>query len=118
MTNGYQNEIDFINYLNNKKFEELNIMMQDVIKSIYPNIKSKDIIKASKYGRYAKTDIVITVRNKKRGISLKCGYKNSIHVEPITKFKKFLVSEDIPNKDTLKMLWIILKNLHCFSSIF
>ena len=98
MTNGYQNEIDFINYLNNKKFEELNIMMQDVIKSIYPNIKSKDIIKASKYGRYAKTDIVITVRNKKRGISLKCGYKNSIHVEPITKFKKFLVSNNVDER--------------------
>lgn len=89
--NGYQNEIDFINYLNNKKFEELNILMQEVIQKLYPNIKNKDIIKASKYGRYAKADIVVSVRNKERGISLKCGYKNSVHLEPIKNFTEFLL---------------------------
>ena len=37
--------------------------MQDVIKQLYPNIKNKDIIKATKYGRYAKADIMLSVRN-------------------------------------------------------
>lgn len=99
MKTGYLNEIEFIEYLDNKKFEELNILMQEVLKKLYPNIKSKDIIKATKYGRYAKTDIVLSVRNKKRGISLKCGYKNSVHVEPLTKFKKYLLRNGVASEN-------------------
>ena len=36
---GYEIEYDFINYLNKKKYEELNILMQEVIKKLYPKIK-------------------------------------------------------------------------------
>lgn len=32
---GYQNEIEFINYLNNKKYGELNILVQDLLKNIF-----------------------------------------------------------------------------------
>lgn len=85
--------------MNNKKFEQLNPLMQDLVLNLYPNIRKKEIIYASKYGRYAKADIVLTVRNKKRGLSIKRGYKNSVHLEPITKFKKYLqfngVSDEI-----------------------
>ena len=91
MAHGYDNEIDFAEYLDNKKFEELNLLLQEVIQYLYPHIKPKDIIKATKYGRYAKTDIVISVRNKKRGISLKSGYKNSVHIEPINRFRRYLL---------------------------
>ena len=98
MNTGYANEISFIEYLDRKKYEELNPLMQDLIMCLYPNIKSKDIIYATKYGRYAKTDIVITVRNKKRGISLKSGYKNSIHIEPLDVFRKFLYKNNIPTE--------------------
>ena len=41
---GYQNEMDFINYLNNRKFKELNIMMQEFIRTLYPKIKNDDYI--------------------------------------------------------------------------
>ena len=99
MTKGYKNEINFIEYLDNMKFEDLNPLMQDVIKQLYPDIKRKDIIKATKYGRYAKTDIVISVRNKKRGISIKSGYKNSVHIEPLTSFKKYLLRNNISLKN-------------------
>ena len=54
MTSGYKNEFDFIHYLNGKKFGEINILMQEVIQSLFPNIKNNDTIKAYKYGRYAK----------------------------------------------------------------
>ena len=69
MTRGYEIEFEFIDYLDNKKFEQLNPLMQDVIQNLYPDIKPKDIVRATKYGRYAKTDIVVSVRNKKRGIT-------------------------------------------------
>ena len=90
MINGFKNEIDFINSLNNHRFDELSILLQDIIIALYPNILKKDIIKAYKYGRYAKADIVVSVRNKKRGISLKSGYKNSVHLESIKRFTKYL----------------------------
>ena len=95
MNTGYANEISFIEYLDRKKYEELNPLMQDLILCLYPNVKPKDIIYATKYGRYAKTDIVISVRNKKRGISLKSGYKNSVHIEPLDVFRKFLYKNNI-----------------------
>ena len=40
MTSGYKNEFDFIHYLNNKKFGEINILMQEVIQSLFPNINN------------------------------------------------------------------------------
>lgn len=35
MKTGYQNEIEFINYLNNKKYEEVNILVQGLLKNIF-----------------------------------------------------------------------------------
>lgn len=99
MSHGYNNEIEFIESLDNKKFEELNPLLQDVVENLYPNIKPKDIIKATKYGRYAKTDIVVSVRNKKRGISIKTGYKNSVHIEPLNVFKKYLLKNDVVSEN-------------------
>ena len=90
MTSGYKNEFDFINYLNNKKFEEINILMQEVIQSLFPNIRNNDTIKAYKYGRYAKADIVVSVNGEKHGISLKSGYHNSVHLESIKRFVDYL----------------------------
>lgn len=104
MNKGYTNEFDFINYLDNKKFRELNILMQDVIQYLYPDIKPNDIIKATKYGKYAKTDIVVSVRNKKRGLSLKTGHKNSVHIEPIDKFKKYLLLQGVDEESINKLL--------------
>ena len=69
--------------------------MQEVLQNLYPDIRPKDIIKATKYGRYAKTDVVVSVRNKKRGISIKSGYKNSVHVEPLNVFKKYLLKNNV-----------------------
>lgn len=99
--NGYQNEIDFINYLNNKKFKELNIMMQEFIKALYPKIKNDDYIDAYKYGRYAKADMIISVRGKKKGISIKCGSRNSVHLEKIDNFIIFLRKNKIKEYDKL-----------------
>ena len=88
MTEGYQNEINFINEINNKKVKELNPLLYDLVKTLYPTIKDNEVITAKKYGRYAKTDIVITIRNKNKGLSIKMGYKNSVHVEHLNTFKR------------------------------
>lgn len=92
---GYQNELNFIDELNNKEVGQLNPILHDLIMALYPEAKEIDLIKAKKYGRYAKTDIVISIRNKRKGLSLKSGSKNSVHVEPIKKFKKFLMQNKV-----------------------
>lgn len=95
MNEGIKNEFDFINTINNSKFKNLNPLLQDFILHLFPNIDNNDIVYAKKYGRYAKADFVITVGNIKKGISVKFGYKNSVHVEHLDKFEKKLESYGI-----------------------
>lgn len=104
MKEGYKNEIDFINEINNKKVKELNPLLYDLVKTLYPEIKDNEVITAKKYGRYAKTDIVITVRNKNKGLSIKTGYKNSVHIEHLNMFKKYLEQNGI-TKDIIDKLY-------------
>lgn len=101
MKNGYENEFDFINYLNNKKYKEVNILFQEILSVLFPNIKPEDEIIAYKYGRYAKVDMVISVNEIKKGISIKGGIKNSVHVEPIYKFILFLEKFGFDKRDSL-----------------
>ena len=90
MKDGYKNEIDFINYLNNKKYKEVNIIMQELIKKLFPKVNQENIIRAYKYGKYAKTDVVIKIEGIEKGISIKCGSKNSVHLEEIKEFTKYI----------------------------
>ena len=90
MLNGYQNEFDFINYLNKSKFRNLNIVMQEFLRALFPDIDDDDFIAAYKYGRDAKVDMVIVVKGVRKGISIKSGNKNSVHVEKIEQFILFL----------------------------
>lgn len=63
-----------------------------MLKQLYPNIRENDVIVAYKYGRYAKVDMVIRVNNEEKGISIKSGFKNSVHLEPIDKFILYLTN--------------------------
>ena len=76
--------------INNSYINELNPILQDLIICLFPNIQNNDIIHAKKYGKYAKTDIVISVNDVNKGISIKTGYNNSVHIEPIKKFEEKL----------------------------
>lgn len=102
MNRGYFTEIVFINYLNNKKFKETNLLVQELLKKLYPMIKDNDVIIAYKYGKYAKTDIVVSVRGIKKGLSLKTGSRNSVHVEPIDKFCHYLEKYHFKEIEALK----------------
>ena len=90
MNSGILNEYVFINNINDKKYKETNILIQELLKTLYPWIKENDLIIAYKYGKYAKTDIVISVRNVKKGISIKSGDRNSVHLEKVDTFCKYI----------------------------
>ena len=98
---GYQNEFDFIKMLNRKHFCELNPLFQELIETLYPDVSLNDTIIAYKYGSYAKVDMVIEIKGIKKGISIKSGAKNSVHVEPIKSFIKFLKKYAFKEEDKL-----------------
>ena len=102
MKSGIENEFDFVMMLNNKKIYELDINSQEMIHSIFNNITDDKIIKVWRNHLKQKTDIMIKIDNIIKGISIKKGSRNSVHVEPISTFIAFLreneVSEEIIEK--------------------
>ena len=86
MIDGFKNEQIFISNINGRPFKIQNLLLQDLLKELYPKIKDDDIVYAYKYGKYAKTDMVLEVNGKKKGISIKKGIKNSVHLEHVNKF--------------------------------
>lgn len=92
---GIRNEYLFIEAINDKKINELPFLLQELIIFLFPYIKEDMIIKCHKNIEYEKGDIVIQIGCRKKYISIKMGYKNSVHCEKVSKFKKFLESLDI-----------------------
>lgn len=91
INNGIKNELVFANYLNGKKYCELNFLMRELFKELYPFIKEESRISAWRDESYNKADIIVEVKNKKKYLSLKIGDKNSFHLEPISEFIHFLI---------------------------
>ena len=97
MVNGIENEYNFVLLFNNKKVCELDPISSDLIHHIF-NIKNEEsIIKCWRNHLPQKSDILIKIENHMRGISIKKGIKNSVHVEGISHFVEFLKEENIPN---------------------
>ena len=97
---GYKNEYNFVIAINNKRIFELNPAFQDLIHSIYNNIDDNQIIKAWRNHYDQKADILIKIGNAIKGISIKMGSRNSVHVEHIKDFISFLKENNIP-KNTI-----------------
>jgi hypothetical protein len=87
--NGFENELDFITYINSNEFEKLNVNLKTQILKIN-NFKSPNVIKAVKCAGRNKADITLNIDNKKYNISIKKGTGNSIHQEPLENFICFL----------------------------
>ena len=82
--NGYQNEEDFANYLNGKRVGEiLNFNFIELLECLYGKLNDNDIIECFVNRSKRKADIYIRINGYIRGISIKKGIKNSVHVESI-----------------------------------
>ncbi len=97
---GEENEFTFVQYLNNKKISMLNPMFKDLIDELFPLEDENSIIKCWKNHLKQKSDIFIKINNKIKGISIKKGSRNSVHVERISDFIHFLIENNI-EKDTI-----------------
>ena len=97
MNYGYQNELDFVAFFNNKYLYELDNNSQKFLKELFGNIiNNGEQIKSWKNKMVQKTDIFIKYKNYIKNISLKCGNSNSVHHEQIQEFKRYLGNIGIP----------------------
>lgn len=102
--NGYANEYEFVKYLNNKKVCELNPMFRELIDTLFYNIDENSIIKCWRNHYQQKSDILIRINNVIKGISIKKGIKNSIHVERVSDFISFLKENNVDQKIIIEYL--------------
>lgn len=95
MNNGKKLELDFVLNLNNHYYNELNLNLQKFIKFVFKDFDYTNKIYCKKISNNQKADIYIKIEDKVKYISLKSGSQNSVHVEKINDFIKFLISEGI-----------------------
>ena len=101
---GKNNEYEFIKYLNGKRIFELNHNFKKLINELFPNVEQDSIIKCWKNKYKQKSDIFIKINNEIKGISIKKGYKNSVHVERISDFIHFLIENNIDRETVIEYL--------------
>lgn len=93
--NGKNNEYEFVRYLNGKKVNELNPMFRALIDKIFYNINETSLISCWMNHLKQKSDIFIRIDEVMKGISIKKGAKNSVHVERISDFIHFLIENKV-----------------------
>ena len=98
MNKGIKKEFEFVNYINNKKINELNENMKGFLKFIFDNIEEEDIIKCEKIMSKDKSDVKITYKDESKCVSLKSGNGVSVHTESINHFVVFLKNININEK--------------------
>lgn len=106
-SHGFKNEIQFVDYLNQTRINDLNLNMKNFIKDLcdYQNIRFSNELKISAKltkNNKAKQDFYIFINDVKYGISLKLGSSNSCHQEKVDEFCNFIktnlnASDDICN---------------------
>jgi len=93
MNDGFVNEKDIIEYLNEKKFNQLNINFQKFLKFIFKDYLDENLsFKAKKCPGGIKPDIVISHNGISKYISIKKGSGNSVHQERIDVFFPYFKS--------------------------
>ena len=90
---GFDKEREVVASLNKKLFKDICPTYQKLIKDKIPTVNPDEgVLCEKKEGRGVekKTDLIITVRNQKINLSVKCGSGNSVHQENIDEFIKYL----------------------------
>lgn len=92
---GFDNENEFVKYLNGKTVGKLNPMFRELIDVLYVNPKEDCVLKSWLNELPQKAEFFVKINETTKGISLKKGIKNSVHVEGISQFVHFLIENNI-----------------------
>ncbi|HIR59288.1 MAG TPA: hypothetical protein IAB38_04485 [Candidatus Onthousia excrementipullorum] len=99
---GYENEEEFATYLNGKQVGRVYPNFLELLNKLYGYLDYKDYIECWVNKSKRKADIYIKINGYVRGISIKKGVKNSVHVESIgtlvSFFRKLGIGEDVIKK--------------------
>ncbi len=79
-------------------------MFRELIDKLFPNELETSIIKCWRNHYNQKTDIFIRIKGKMKGISIKKGIKNSIHVERMCDFIHFLIQNGVEREIIIEYL--------------
>jgi len=101
---GSDNEFEFVKYLNGKKVSELNPMFRGLINELFLLQNEDFLIKSWRNHYNQKTDVFIRINGIMKGVSIKKGIKNSIHVERISDFVQFLIENKIDREIVVEYL--------------
>lgn len=91
--NGYYKELELIEQLNGKTYDQLNPQARKIIDVIFN--EKEGVIEAGKCEFKSKPDIYIDLNGRHCLVSIKSGNSNSIHFEGIRDFVLFLRSLDV-----------------------
>lgn len=86
---GFNNTDELISIINNARFRELNGVARHIVKTMFPNIAATERIFCSKLNNTIKGDILFTVNDEKKTLSVVMGSGNSVHQEKLTDFLAF-----------------------------
>lgn len=98
MNDGKKLELNFILNLNNHFYNELNPNLKKFISFIFKDFEHKNKIYCKNLNNHQKADFCVVIGNNTKYISLKSGSQNSVHVEKVNDFIKFLTNEGVDKK--------------------
>lgn len=101
---GEDNEFAFVKYLNGKQIKMLNPMFRELIDKLFPLENENSTIKCWRNHLKQKTDIFLKINNTMKGISIKKGSRNSMHVERISDFIHFLIQHGVKRNNITEYL--------------
>lgn len=87
---GIDNEFAFVMKFNNKRVCELDPLSREFVEMIFDRIPEDSLIKSWRNHYAQKADIFLKADGRMKGISIKMVSRNSVHVEPVQYFVKFL----------------------------
>ena len=98
MNDGKKLELNFISNLDNHFYDELNTNLKKFISFVFKDVDYKNKIYCKKLSNRQKADFCVNIGDTTKYISLKSGSQNSVHVEKINDFIKFLTNEGVDEK--------------------
>lgn len=101
---GFANEHEICKYLNGNKVKFLNPCFRNVIYKLYGEVPENSCIRSKVDFNKKKFDVVISINDIKKRISIKKGINNSVHVEGISSFIHFLIDSGIKKEIIIEYL--------------
>lgn len=102
--NGFDNEYEFVKKLNGRKVNEIDPLLEIVVKDLFPKTCYSSYIKCWRNHYRQKSDIFLKINGIMKGISIKKGSRNSVHVESIYSFTDFLIKNGVDKKSVVDFL--------------